>query len=80
MPRKQSDSAVLAEIREVIGDMNRGFEVKSFSNHDLVKVGDRDKLSPDLALEVIGDLLNGRSGRLTRDYRRTRREAAATPV
>jgi hypothetical protein len=80
MPRKKSDSAVLAEIREVIADMNRGFEVRSFSNHDLVKVGDRDKLSPDLAVEVIGDVLNGKSGRLTQDYRRTKREAAANPI
>jgi hypothetical protein len=75
MPRKKSDKAILADIREVIKDMDRHFRIKNYGGE-----GD-DQLREDLAVVIIRDLANGTEDPLTRDYRRTKAErAAATPA
>ena len=80
MPTKRNDSTALAEIREVISDMNDGFQVRCHRRHESLEKGQLDRLDAGLVTEIIEDLLNGKAGELTRDYRRTKLEAARAAI
>ena len=66
MPRKITDQAILAEIREVMADMQTHLRIKNKA------MGGSDILEPELALEIIGNLVNRTEDSLTRDYRTTK--------
>lgn len=77
MAKKKTDAAILGEIREVISDMNRhNFLVVAHSSVRGLTKGQTDRLDACLATEIIEDLLTGKAGTLTRDYRKTKAEAA----
>lgn len=77
MPRKKSDSTVLAEIREIIKDWNNDFQIRCYKGDgEYMKKGDLDRLDADLAVAIIKDVLDGTQDELTRDYRMTKRMAA----
>ena len=74
MPRKKSNKAILADIREVLKDMN----ALKIRNSEL---GDEDLLDESLALVIIEDAINGTEEPVTRDYRLTKAalQQAASP-
>jgi hypothetical protein len=77
MARTKTAEDILGEIREVISDMNRhNFLVVAHRSVGGLRKGQTDRLDASLATEIIADLLTGKAGTLTRDYRRTKADAA----
>ena len=72
MPRKKSDKAILAEIREVIDEVGNGWtEDPRGPDHML-------RLRKDDAYYLIKDLLNGTETRPTQKYRKAKAAASAS--
>jgi hypothetical protein len=65
---------LIDEIRQVMRDEKREFVIKCHEDagFEYPKIGDTDVLTSDLAYEIIRDLVNGKAGLLTRDYRATK--------
>ena len=77
MPGKKSDKAILAEIRQVIRDMDENFMIRNYEEGDDPGSRKGHKMREPLAVEIIRDLANGTEEPLTRDYKRTKAEKAA---
>jgi hypothetical protein len=71
MPKRKTDQAILAEIREVIRDMETGFRVTNYSEKELGEGS--TSMTEVLAVEIIRDLTRGTQNALTRDYKRTKK-------
>lgn len=74
MPAEKTDSAILAEIREVIADFQSDLRVKH------TKEGGHQHMDEALAYWIIRDLAEGKETELLQDYRETKREAARTAL
>lgn len=77
MPRKKSDKAILAEIRQVIKDMDGNLMIKNYKEAGCDYEPEFYKLKEPSALEIIRHLSDGTEDVLTRDYKRTKAEKAA---
>lgn len=73
MPTDKTDSAILAEIREVMVDFQSDLRVK------YTKEGGYQRMNEALAYWIIRDLAEGKETELLQDYRETKREAAPAP-
>jgi hypothetical protein len=79
MAKRKPDTVLLAEIREVIASVTNDFRVKCYGNEMQpvgIAKGDFQRLRECDGYYIIKDLLEGNCSSLTRDYLRTRKDAA----